>query len=111
MSWTQLRRNHVVMGLSALLALSTVLIAQQTPPVQQKEHKAPVRNQNVDKYDEVHRGIFTPAPDKAREAGRFTEEVSKSLSGKACAGKLPRKNFVDEYIFGRWRRKASRTPA
>src|SRR5688572_33080867 len=102
MSLKRVRRNRVVIGLIAFLALSSVFVAQQQqPPTQQKEQKPPAKSQNVDKYDEVHRGIFTPAPDKAREAGRFTEEVSKALVGKPVAGKLPRKNFIDEYIFGK----------
>src|SRR5688500_13208408 len=84
------------------LFASSAVVAEQAQNTQQP----PIKNQNadknnVDKYDEVHRGIFTPAPDRAREAGRFTEEMSKALAVSTAGGKLPRKNFVDEYIFGK----------
>ena len=100
MSFTLVRRSKAILVMFALVTLSTILFAQTA----QKEQKAPVKGQpgqSIDKYEEVHRGLFTPQTDKAKEAGRFTEEVSSALPGRTVTGKLPRKNFIDEYIFGK----------
>jgi hypothetical protein len=101
MSFTLVRRSKAFFVTIALLTFSTILVAQTA---QKKEQKAPAKSQSsqsVDKYEEVHRGLFNPQPDRAREAGRFTEEISSALPGRTVTGKLPRKNFIDEYIFGK----------
>ena len=86
------------MGTVGIFALSAVLFGQIQ---QQTQQKPPAKSQQIDQYEEAHRGIFTQAPDKAKEAGRFTDQVSKALIANGVPGKLPRKNFIDEYIFGK----------
>jgi hypothetical protein len=42
--------------------------------------------------------------DKAAEASRLTQAVASSLPGAASSAPIPRKNFVDEFVFGKMER-------
>lgn len=89
-----------VLGISLLLVAGMGLTTQA-----QKKAAAPEQQQQMDKFDDAHRGLFNAKSDKAKEAGRFTADVTKSLPGAAVpAGKIPRKNFVDEILFSRMER-------
>ena len=83
---------------TAVLFVSLSASAQSV----EKEKSAPMTPQQVDQFDKAHQGLFSSQPDKAKEVGRFTETVAKSLpGGTATVGEIPRKNFVDEHILGR----------
>jgi hypothetical protein len=59
----------------------------------------------IDQFPEAHRGIFAPQPDKTKDAVQLTDSVAKSLPVEPpFVGVMPRKNFVDEHIFGRMER-------
>src|SRR5262245_31437822 len=78
-----------------LLTLST-FGAQQSPP-------APANpGQNPDRFEDAHKGLFTPQSTPGQDAARTTNEVAKGLpdAGQSLA-RVPRKNFIDEAIFSR----------
>jgi uncharacterized protein YukE len=81
--------------LIALVCLSVAVMAQNPTP-------APKEKMGADQFEDAHRGMFTNQTDKAKEIGRLTDQVAQSVPGDAQpVGKIERKNFVDEYIFGR----------
>jgi hypothetical protein len=51
--------------------------------------------------EEAHRGIFSAPKNPAAEAVKRTNQAAAALPGTASAGKIPRKNFIDDHIFGR----------
>jgi hypothetical protein len=57
---------------------------------------------NPDRIEDAHQGLLAPKPNTGEEAARITNEVAKGLpdSGQARA-RIPRKNFIDEFIFAR----------
>src|SRR4030095_187283 len=57
---------------------------------------------NPDRLEDAHQGLFGPNGNGGAEAARITDQVAKELpaNGQALA-RIPRKNFVDESIFGR----------
>src|SRR5215472_4219072 len=79
---------------AVLVSMAIVVFAQQKTP--------PPGTEKADQFEEAHRGIFAPPPDKAKEAGKLTNEVAGKLpaAGKAFQ-KMSRKNFIDEIIFGK----------
>jgi hypothetical protein len=84
-----------VLFLILVLSLGHYLSAQQNPPAPQ----APV---NPDRFEEAHQGIFAPKTSPADAAVRYTNAVADSLqAGSPSAGPIPRKNYIDEHIFGR----------
>src|SRR3989442_13879337 len=88
------------LALFSVLVLSLALCtfaAQKPAPA-----PAPGQEQNPDKFDDAHQGLFTPKTNAGQDAARITDEVAKGLpeSGQAMA-RIPRKNFIDEAIFGR----------
>ena len=52
---------------------------------------------------DLHKSLFEPRTESISEAGRFTEQASRALPDRvsAAAEAIPRKNFIDEHIFGR----------
>lgn len=55
-----------------------------------------------DPFDEAHRAILGAKENPSSEAVRRSNELSTALpGGSPSAGSLPRKNFIDEHIFGR----------
>lgn len=70
---------------------------------QKKNTRPPVTGEQADQFEEVHRGMLGVKPDKASEAQKFTAEVARALP-RAGAGKIARKNLVDEHILGRMER-------
>jgi hypothetical protein len=55
-----------------------------------------------DRIEDAHQGLFGAKPATGEEAARITNEVAKGLpeSSQATA-RIPRKNFVDQFIFDR----------
>src|SRR5437867_3681026 len=80
-----------------LAVLSAVTYAGQ-----QKQTMPKPGTEKSDQFEEAHRGIFAPAQDKAKEAGKLTNQVAGKLpaAGKAFE-KTPRKNFIDDIVFGK----------
>ena len=84
--------------------LFVILVLSLTVSIRGQKTEAPQQPQNnTDKYDDAHRTLFEQQQvDKAREAGQFADQVSRVLpQGEDHAGPVPRKNYVDEFIFSR----------
>ena len=77
----------------AVLCVSLAVTAQNA---QKKDETKP----DMDQFRDAHRQLLS-TEDKAQEVSRFTDEVSKALPGAAASRPIPRKNFIDEFIFGR----------
>ena len=77
----------------ALVLFSLVLSvsAQQTAPPT-----------TADDFEKAHQGVFGSQPDKAAEASRLTATFAGQSA--TATGSIPRKNFIDEQIFGRMER-------
>src|SRR5262245_28028477 len=91
------------MRLVAKLAVSTgVLIAFTTVIVGQKPQTAtpPPKTPDMEKVDKIHESVFSKT-NKADEASKLTEEMSKALPGAAKVGPVTRRNYIDEVLFSR----------
>src|SRR5437773_1113547 len=93
-----MKATTLVLILSMVLCLTAVLAAelpQQTSP-------APAQQQlDPDRFEDAH-GQLLSTQDKGKEASRLTEAVAPALPATAAAFEpVPRKNFVDEFIFGK----------
>ena len=58
---------------------------------------------NQDRIEEAH-GQLLSGQDKAKEASRLKQAVASAFQGGVPSAPIPRKNFVDELIFGRMER-------
>src|SRR4029078_290001 len=56
----------------------------------------------ADDFEKAHQTVFGSQPDKAAEASRLT--ATFAVEGSEASQNIPRKNFVDEQIFGRMER-------
>jgi len=82
--------------LLAVASCSIILYGQQKKP-----NPAP-GTEKADQFEDAHRGMFAPTPDKAKEAGKLTAQVAAKLPAAGTAfEKLPRKNFIDDIIFSK----------
>src|SRR5262245_54665683 len=87
-----------VLMTAAVLCLTFVVSAQQT---QQDQPKQGQPQADQDRIEAAHSELLN-AQDKAAEASRLTQTVAPALPGTAASSApIPRKNFVDEHIFGR----------
>src|SRR5436309_11553437 len=87
----------LVLMAAAILCLTLVVTAQGP----QTGQAAQVQPQDPDRVDAAHQELLT-GKDKAAEASRLTQAVASALPGAgASSAPIPRKNFVDELIFGR----------
>src|ERR1700676_1253450 len=65
-----------------------------------KPRKAQVEPMSQDRFSEIHAPLFQPP--KSQDAGALTERIAASLpGGKVASTPVPRRNFVDEQIFGK----------
>lgn len=80
-----------------LAAISAVALSAAEPPKKAQPEALP-----PDRFSEAHAPLFQAVP--SRDAAALTEKVVASVPGKADAGRIPRRNFVDEYIFGKMER-------
>lgn len=56
-----------------------------------------------EKFNQTHAPLFAPKP--SREAGGLTERVAAALPpGASQSGSVPRRNYIDEFIFGKLER-------
>jgi len=77
------------------LSLVLVVAAQKQQPQPQPKPQDPAE------FDKIHESVFNKT-DKGDEAGKLTEEASRALPSSAVnSGPITRKNYVDEFIFGR----------
>jgi len=96
-----MRRVTLVLSATMLLCLSLVIVAQR-PPQEQPQSTQPQMNQ--DRLEAAH-GELLSGQSKAAEASRLTQAVATALPGAAASSApVPRKNFVDEFVFGRMER-------
>lgn len=59
----------------------------------------------TERIDQAHRPIFQPPPNKSKVAGEVTAKVAGTLPKKtATRQKIERRNYIDEYVFGRMER-------
>src|SRR5436853_5717437 len=94
------RRTGISLFLCAVLCTPLLFLGQSSS--QQPPPKPAPTAPTVDDFGQIHKDVLTPKNDDAAEAGRFTDEVSKSLPAGANANQvLPHKTLVDDYILGR----------
>jgi hypothetical protein len=89
-----IRTIKLVLVMTIVLGLSLIVIAQQdqTQPNQQIDQ---------DLLEAAHERLLS-VEDAAAEASRLTEAVASRLPGTGLSyAPVPRKNYVDEHIFGR----------
>src|SRR3989442_681260 len=94
-----MKRGNLALMITLVFLLSLVVSAQlpqtsQPQPAQSRE----------DRIEAAH-GKLVSSEDKAKDASRLTEAVAPVLkdAGSSTAP-IPRKNFIDEHIFGRMER-------
>lgn len=51
--------------------------------------------------DQAHEQLHKPRPKPGAQAENLTRQVSSLRPSDAVSGSIPRRNFIDEYIFGR----------
>ena len=93
-----MKRGNWVLILVLMFLLSLVVFARlpQSNPSQQPQPQA-----DQDRIEAAH-GKLLSGEDKAKEASRLTEAVAPALPGAvASTAPVARKNFVDEFIFGK----------
>ncbi|HEY2917725.1 MAG TPA: DUF1549 domain-containing protein, partial [Candidatus Binatia bacterium] len=90
----------VKLVLTATLVLClTLVVTAQLPPKGQPQPAQPQVDQ--DRIEAAHSELLK-GQDKAADASRLTQAVASALPGAAASSApIPRKNFVDEHIFGR----------
>jgi len=81
---------------TALVFCLTFVVAAQLP---QKDSPQPSQKQE-ERIEAAHEQLLSPQ-DKAAEASRLTQAVASALPAGDPSTPIPRKNFVDEWIFGR----------
>ena len=82
----------IVLTGATVLCLSLVVAAQQDRPQPSQQAEPDL--------GAVHQDLLNPE-DRAEDANRLTEAVAAAMPDTASSGPIPRKNFVDEFIFGR----------
>jgi hypothetical protein len=91
-------RQLAPVGAGFLAVASSLLWAADDQP-----RKAQIEPMSQDRFSEIHAPLFQPP--KSNGAGALTERVAASLPGtKAVSSTVPRRNFVDEQIFGKMER-------
>jgi hypothetical protein len=96
-----MKRGNLVLMVALLFLLSLVVFARlpQGNPSQQPQAQA-----DQDRIEAAH-GKLLSGEDKAKEASRLTEAVAPALPATAASTTpVARKNFVDEFIFGKMER-------
>ena len=75
----------------------TLVVTAQTP---QEDPTQPRQQINEDRLEAAHDQLLQ-GQDAALEASRLTETVAAALPGDGASSEpIPRKNFVDEFVFG-----------
>ena len=82
------------------LAVACLVFTLSAQNQQDKQKTPPAIS--ADDFQKAHQGVFTPDEDKAAEASRLTATFAGTSSG--AAGEVPRRNYIDEQVFGRMER-------
>jgi len=91
----------LVFIISMLFCLTLVVSAQRP---EQSPAQPSQQQMDQDRLEAAH-GQLLSGQDKAKEAGRLTEAVAAALpASPASFAPVPKKNFVDEFVFGRMER-------
>lgn len=108
-----MRRKRTIAWLGGLLILvltiSVVAQQQQAPPqTQTKPEEKPKTPPMIDQdaIERAHETLFNPQQKASEAASALTSEVAARLpaGAKVSFDPVPRKNFIDEHIFGRMER-------
>ena len=83
-----------------VLAIACLVFTVSGQNQEQKQKTAPPVS--ADDFEKAHQGVFSTEADKAAEASRLTATFAGD--GGAVTGPIPRKNYIDEQIFGRMER-------
>lgn len=84
-----------------LIVLVTILGVVSTVATIGQQKQQPPTPTKPDQFEKVHESILNKV-DKADEASKLTEEASRLLpAGAASTARIPRKNYIDEHVFGR----------
>src|SRR5579862_2744738 len=96
-----MKRVNIVFIVAMLFLLSLVVFAR----LPQANSPQQTQTQSTQDRIEAAHGRLLSGEDKAKEASRLTEAVAPALPANAAStAPVPRKNFVDEFIFGRMER-------
>src|SRR5262245_15317540 len=88
-----------------VLATAMVLCLTLVVPAQLPQQQQPGQQADQDRIEAAHSELLN-AKDKAAEASRLTQAVASALPGTGDpTAPIPRKNFIDEHIFGRIERE------
>jgi Protein of unknown function (DUF1549)/Protein of unknown function (DUF1553) len=91
-----MKRGSFILFIAMVFCLSLVVSAQKEQPQSAQPQD--------DRIEAAHSKLLS-AEDKAKEASRLTEAVAPALPAAAAStAPVPRKNFIDEFIFGRMER-------
>src|SRR4051812_47296996 len=96
-----MKRITPILRLVLVLSLTLVVAAQL--PQKNESSSDPGQQLDPDRFEAAHSQLLS-GQDKAAEASRLTESVSGVLPGTGAPGPVVRKNFIDEFIFGRMER-------
>jgi hypothetical protein len=89
--------SHVASTGAAAVVCAAFLLAADHPPQKPREE-----SMSPESFAAAHSTLFEPS--KSNDAGALTERVAPSLPGagrRASTARVPRRNFVDEFIFGK----------
>ena len=85
-----------------MVSCLTLVVTAQRPQQEQPQPSQPQMNQ--DRLEAAHGQLYS-SQDKAKEASRLTQAVAPALPGTGSSyAPIARKNFVDEFIFGKMER-------
>src|SRR5260370_10810822 len=91
-------RHFAPVGAGFLIAASALLWAADDQP-----KKAQVEPMSQDRFSEIHAPLFQPP--KSNDAGALTARIAALLrAAKTTSAPVPRRNYVDEQIFGKMER-------
>ncbi len=94
---------RMVFLLICLCVLHTTA-SSQTTPAQTKKPALPDTEKTEKMIEDAHRGMLQPSTNPAAQAGQYTDKAMAALKGAGASVPIPRKNFIDELVFGRMER-------
>ena len=92
--------SHVASAGVTLVVCASFLLAADKPPKKAREE-----SMASDRFAEAHAPLFQPP--NSKDAGALTERIAPSLPAavrRNAADRMPRRNLVDEHIFGKMER-------
>ena len=98
-------RHAASIALSLLVAGAYLQAADgQASPAKQNAPQAKPESMSMDRFSEIHAPLLQPAP--SSDLGAITDRVASTLpaSSASAEARMPRRNYIDEYIFGKMER-------